>query len=68
MFYVKIELNLEAVHSTGQHCNFYRSIFGFCEACVIVSNACFALYEAKVLMVLLGVGKHRHIVDNDEKE
>ena len=34
MFYGKIELNLEAVHSTGQHCKFYRSIFGFCEELV----------------------------------
>ena len=31
MFYEKIELNLEAVHSTGQNCKFYRSIFGFSE-------------------------------------
>jgi len=31
MFYEKIEFNLEAVHSTGQNCKFYRSIFGFCE-------------------------------------
>jgi hypothetical protein len=32
MFYEKIEFNLEAVHSTGQNCKFYRSIFGFSEA------------------------------------
>ena len=31
MFYKKIEFNLEAVHSTGQNCKFYRSIFGFSE-------------------------------------
>ncbi len=31
MFYEKIEFILEAVHSTGQNCKFYRSIFGFCE-------------------------------------
>ena len=31
MIYEKIEFNLETVHSTGQNCKFYRSIFGFCE-------------------------------------
>ena len=31
MFYEKIEFNLEAVHSTGQHCKYYRSTSGFCE-------------------------------------
>ena len=36
MFYEKIELNLEAVHSTGQNCKFYRSIFGFCEVVAMV--------------------------------
>ena len=38
MFYEKIEFNLEAVHSTGQNCKFYRSIFGFSE----VPALCFA--------------------------
>ena len=35
----KIELNLEAVHSTEQNCKFYRSIFGFCEDDILLQSS-----------------------------